>query len=282
MYRATGAEKYKKAAHLLRKQLESHPRTKEGGFWHKFIYTNQMWLDGLYMGSPFYAEFTKLFGDEKDFDDVAKQIILMEKYAKDDKTGLLYHGWDESRQQLWSNKETGCSPNFWSRAMGWYCMAIVDVLDYLPKDHSQRPSIIEILNNIVKALIKVQHPTQGVWYQVLDQEDREGNYLEASGSCMFTYAIAKGISNGYLSKEYVEVVAKAYKGIIDHFIEIDDKGLVNLNGTCMVAGLGGNPYRDGSYDYYIGEPIKYNDLKGVGAFILASAEVEKILCDNTL
>jgi unsaturated rhamnogalacturonyl hydrolase len=206
----------------------------------------------------------------------------MEKYAKDDKTGLLYHGWDESRQQLWSNKETGCSPNFWSRAMGWYCMAIVDVLDYLPKDHSQRDRIIEILNNIVKALIKVQHPTQGVWYQVLDQGDREGNYLEASGSCMFVYAIAKGILNGYLSKKYVEVVATAYKGIIDHFIEVDDKGLVNLNGTCMVAGLGGNPYRDGSYDYYIGEPIKYNDLKGVGAFILASSEVEKILCDNTL
>jgi unsaturated rhamnogalacturonyl hydrolase len=277
LYKETGEERYKKAAYLLREQLNTHPRTKEGGFWHKQIYTNQMWLDGLYMGSPFYAEFTKIFGDKECFDDVAKQIILMEKYAKDPATGLLYHGWDESKEQKWSNKETGCSPNFWSRAMGWYTMAIVDVLEHLPEDHFSRNRIIEILNKVMEALVKVQDENAGVWYQVLDKADREGNYLEASGSCMFAYAMAKGISKGYLSEKYLEVLAKAYKGIIDNFIEVDEEGLVNLKGTCMVAGLGGTPYRDGSYEYYISEPIKYNDLKGVGAFIKASAEVEKLL-----
>jgi unsaturated rhamnogalacturonyl hydrolase len=277
LYKETRDERYKKAAFLLRKQLNTHPRTKEGGFWHKEIYTNQMWLDGLYMGSPFYAEFTKNFGKEECFDDVAKQLILMEKYARDSKTGLLYHGWDESKEQKWADKETGCSPNFWSRAMGWYSMAIVDVLDHLPKEHFARNRIIEILNNIVDALIKVQDDKTGVWYQVLDKGSLEGNYLEASGSCMFVYAMAKGIDKGYLSGKYIPVLVKAYKGIIDNFIEVDEIGLVNLKGTCMVAGLGGTPYRDGSYEYYISEPINYNDLKGIGAFIKCSAAVEKLI-----
>jgi len=277
LYKETGDEKYKKAAYLLRKQLETHPRTKEGGFWHKDIYTNQMWLDGLYMGAPFYAEFTKMFGETKCFDDVAKQIILMNKYAKDAKSGLLYHGWDESREQRWCNKETGCSPNFWGRSMGWYSMALVDILDFLPENHLQRGRIIEILNEVVEAIIKVQDQDSGVWYQVLDQGKRNGNYLEASGSCMFVYAITKGILNGYLSESRIEAVVKGYKGIIDNFIEVDKDGLVNLKGTCMVAGLGGTPYRDGTYEYYISEPIKYNDLKGVGAFIKASAEIEKLI-----
>jgi unsaturated rhamnogalacturonyl hydrolase len=277
LYKETRDERYKKAAFLLREQLNTHPRTKEGGFWHKEIYTNQMWLDGLYMGSPFYAEFTKNFGPEECFDDVAKQIILMEKYARDPKTGLLYHGWDESKEQKWADKETGCSPNFWSRAMGWYSMAIVDVLDHLPEKHFARNRIIEILNSVVEALIKVQDEKTGVWYQVLDKGGNEGNYLEASGSCMFVYAMAKGIDKGYLAEEYISVLVKAYKGIIDNFIEVDEKGLVNLKGTCMVAGLGGTPYRDGSYEYYVSEPIKYNDLKGVGAFIKCSAAIEKLI-----
>jgi len=279
LYKETGDERYKKAAYLLRKQLETHPRTKEGGFWHKDIYTNQMWLDGLYMGAPFYAEFTKIFGETKCFDDVAKQIILMNKYAKDAKSGLLYHGWDESREQRWCNKETGCSPNFWGRSMGWYSMALVDVLDFLPENHVQRGRIIEILNEVVEAIIKVQDQDSGVWYQVLDQGKRKGNYLEASGSCMFVYAIAKGILNGYLSQSRIEAVVKGYKGIIDNFIEVDKDGLVNLKGTCMVAGLGGTPYRDGTYEYYISEPIKYNDLKGIGAFIKASAEIGKLITE---
>lgn len=277
LYKETGDERYKKAAYLLREQLKGHPRTEEGGFWHKKIYTHQMWLDGLYMGAPFYAEFTKTFGEAEDFDDVAKQLILMEKHARDPKTGLLYHGWDESKEQQWADKETGCSPNFWSRAMGWYAMALVDVLEHLPEEHVKRNEIIAILNRAIEALIKVQDEASGVWYQVLDKGGKKGNYLEASGSCMYVYAMAKGILNGYLSEEYLEALVKGYKGIIDTFIEVDDKGLVNLKGTCMVAGLGGTPYRDGSYEYYIKEPINYNDLKGIGAFIKASSQVEKLI-----
>jgi unsaturated rhamnogalacturonyl hydrolase len=277
LYKETGDERYKKAAFLLRQQLNKHPRTKDGGFWHKKIYTHQMWLDGLYMGSPFYAEFTRTFGNAEDFEDVARQLILMEKHARDPKTGLLYHGYDESRQQSWADKDTGCSPNFWSRAMGWYSMAIVDVLDYLPENHAARSKIIDILKRVVEAIIKVQDEASGVWYQIMDKGSKEGNYLEASGSCMFVYAVAKGILKGYLSEEYLDTVVKGYKGIIDTFIEVDENGLVNLKGTCMVAGLGGTPYRDGSYEYYINEPVRYNDLKGIGAFIQASSQVEKLM-----
>lgn len=276
LYRHTGEERYKKAAYLLRSQLNTHPRTREGGFWHKAIYPHQMWLDGLYMGSPFYAEFAKTFHEPEAFDDVAKQVILMNRHAKDPKTGLLYHGWDESREQKWANKETGCSPNFWGRAMGWYSMAIVDVLDYLPEDHKDRDEILEIFRSMIAALAAVQDKATGLWYQVLDQGGREGNYLEASGSCMYLYAIGKAIRKGYLGKEYLEVAHKAYEGIISNFVEVDAEGLVNLKGTCMVAGLGGNPYRDGTYEYYINEPIFYNDLKGIGAFIQACAEAEKL------
>lgn len=277
LFRQTGDERYKKAAFLLRSQLKTHPRTREGGFWHKEIYPHQMWLDGLYMGAPFYAEFAKTFNEPESFDDVAKQVLLINKHARDPKTGLLYHGWDESREQQWADKETGCSPNFWGRAMGWYSMAIVDVLDYLPEDHRNRGDIIAILNNMIAALVKVQDKATGLWYQVLDHGGREGNYLEASASCMYLYAMAKAIRLGYIGKEYLDAAHKAYKGIISNFVEVDTEGLVNLKGTCMVAGLGGTPYRDGTYEYYINEPIRYNDLKGIGAFILGCAEMEKIL-----
>jgi len=276
LYEQTGEEKYKKAAFLLRQQLKTHPRTSEGGFWHKKIYPHQMWLDGLYMGAPFYAEFAKKFNEHKSFDDVAKQLILMEKHAKDPKTGLLYHAWDESKEQAWANKETGQSPNFWGRAMGWYSMALVDVLDHLPKDHKDRKTIIKILQNLVSAVVKVQDMTTGVWYQVLDQGGRSGNYHEASASCMFTYTMAKAIRFGYIDIRYIHNVQLAYEGIIKEFIEVGDDGLVNLKQTCAVAGLGGNPYRDGTYNYYISEPIQLNDLKGIGAFLLASSEVERL------
>lgn len=274
LYEETGDERYKKAAYLLREQLRNHPRTSEGGFWHKQVYPYQMWLDGIYMGSPFYAEFGKVFVEPEIFDDVAKQVILCEKHTKDAKTGLLYHAWDEKREQPWCNKETGCSKNFWGRSMGWYVMAIVDILDYLPENHQQRGRIIEILNETMEALLKVQHKKSGVWYQVLDQGDREGNYLEASASCMVLYAMAKGVRKGYLNNKWLEVIKHTYQGVIEEFIEVTDDGLVNLNKVCAVAGLGGPSGRDGSFEYYISEPIKPNDFKGVGAFILASAEVE--------
>jgi len=274
LYQATGAERYRKALELLREQLRNQPRTREGGFWHKKIYPHQMWLDGIYMASPFYAEFTQTFAESAGFDDVANQITLIEKHMRDPKTGLLYHGWDESRQQRWANRQTGCSPNFWGRAMGWYAMAIVDTLDWIPADHPQRDAMIAILRRMVAALANVQDLPTGLWYQVLDQGHRAGNYLEASASCMFVYAIAKGVRQGHLAPNDIEVARKAYLGILGNLIEIDDRGLVNLNGTCGTAGLGGTPYRDGSFEYYVSERIVTNDYKGAGPFILASLEME--------
>ncbi|HEX8142774.1 MAG TPA: glycoside hydrolase family 88 protein [Pyrinomonadaceae bacterium] len=274
LYKVTGQEKYGKAAALLREQLKTHPRTSEGGFWHKKIYPNQMWLDGLYMGEPFYAEYAATFHEAAAFDDIAKQFILMEQHARDSKTGLLYHGWDESRQQRWADPQTGRSPNFWGRAMGWYAMALVDSLEHFPKDHPKRGELIAILNRLAAAVEKYQEPKSGLWYQVLDKGGAEGNYLEASASCMFVYALAKGVRQGYLPASYLKVAQKGYQGITSQFIEPDGAARVNLKGTVSVAGLGGNPYRDGSYQYYLSERVVTNDPKGVGAFLLASNEME--------
>ena len=277
LYRTTGDEKYKKAAYLLREQLRGQPRTSEGGFWHKKIYPHQMWLDGIYMAAPFCAEFAKTFDEPAAFDDVAHQIILIERHTRDRKTGLLYHGWDESKQQRWANPETGCSPHFWGRAVGWYAMAIVDVLDYLPQDHAKRQDILAIFERMMAALMPFQDKSTGLWYQVLDQGNREGNYLEASGSCMFVYSIAKAVRQGILAKAYLDVAHKGYQGILDNLIRVDEQGLVNLEKTCGGAGLGGDPYRDGSYEYYVGEKIVTNDYKGVSPFILAAVEMENAL-----
>jgi unsaturated rhamnogalacturonyl hydrolase len=274
LYKVTGREKYKKAAELLREQLRTQPRTSDGGFWHKKIYPYQMWLDGLYMGEPFYAEYAATFGEDKAFDDIAKQFVLMERHSRDGKTGLLYHGWDESRKQRWADKTTGRSPNFWGRAMGWYAMALVDTLDYFPSNHPQRTELIGILNRLATALAKYQDPKSGLWYQVVDKGSEKGNYLEASAACMFVYALAKGVRNGYLPAAYLTVADRGYLGITGRFLETDSHGQVNLNGTVSVAGLGGNPYRDGSYEYYLSEKVVANDAKGVGAFLLASNEME--------
>ncbi len=274
LYRATGDEKYKKAAYLLREQLRGQPRTNDGGFWHKKIYPCQMWLDGIYMALPFYAEFGRIFGEPAAFDDVAHQIILIERRTRDAKTGLLYHGWDESKQQRWADPETGCSPHVWGRAMGWYAMAIVDVLDYFPQNHPSRNDMLAIFERVTVALAKVQDQSTGVWYQVLDQGNRDGNYLEASASCMFVYSIAKAVRQSYLAKTYLDVAREGYQGILDRFIRVDEQGLVNLERTCGGAGLGGTPYRDGSYEYYVGEQVVTNDYKGVSPFILASIEME--------
>jgi unsaturated rhamnogalacturonyl hydrolase len=274
LYRITEKEKYKKAADHLREQLKTHPRTKEGGFWHKKIYPYQMWLDGLYMGEPFYAEYARIFHEDAAFDDIAKQFIWMEAHARDAKTGLLYHGWDESKQQRWANKQTGLSPEFWARAIGWYAMALVDVLDYFPENHPQRGELLAILNRLAPAIEKFQQPKSGLWYQVLDKPTGKGNYLEASAACMFVYALAKGTRHGYIPDRYLSVAQKGYQGILAQFIKTDANGQVNLEGTVGGAGLGGNPYRDGTYQYYIGEKIVQNDPKGIGAFLMAASEIE--------
>jgi unsaturated rhamnogalacturonyl hydrolase len=276
LYKVTGQPKYFKAATHLWDQLHSQPRTKEGGFWHKKIYPNQMWLDGLYMGEPFYAEYAALVQDDKAFDDIANQFIYMEKHARDPKTGLLYHGWDESKQQKWANPATGVSPHFWGRAMGWYGMALVDVLDNFPLDHPKRKDLLQILSRLAVAIEKYQDKKTGVWYDILDLPSRKGNYLEASASSMFVYTLQKGVRQAYLPASYVAVAKKGYAGIQKEFITQRNPTQVDLHGTVSVSGLGGNPYRDGSFDYYIKEKVIVNDPKGVGAFLLAANEMELV------
>ncbi len=274
LYKVTGKEKYKKAADLLRGQLKTHPRTSEGGFWHKKIYPHQMWLDGLYMGEPFYAEYAAAFGEPEAFDDITKQFVLMERHSRDAKTGLLYHGWDESRQQRWADKQTGRSPHFWGRAMGWYAMALVDTLEHFPENHPGRRELVGILNREAEAIRKYQDAKTGLWWQVLDKGGERGNYLESSASAMFVYALAKGVREGHLPASYMKVAEKGYRGIVSRFIKPTPDGRADLDGTVSVAGLGGNPYRDGSYEYYLSEKVITNDPKGVGAFIKAANEME--------
>src|SRR5256885_3903422 len=208
LYKVTGQAKYSKAAALLREQLKTQPRTSEGGFWHKKIYPSQMWLDGLYMGEPFYAEYAATFHEDAAFDDIARQFILMERHSRDRSTGLLYHGWDESKKQRWADPQTGHSPNFWGRAMGWYAMALVDTLDHFPEHHPQRPALLAILKRLATAVERYQDPKSGLWYQVLDKGGAKGNYLEASASCMFVYALGKAARQGYLPLSYRAVARK--------------------------------------------------------------------------
>ncbi len=276
LYAKTKEEKLKKAMDILRNQMKTHPRTNEGGFWHKKIYPNQMWLDGMYMASPYLAEYAYRFDEKELFDEVANQILTMAKHSYDLKTGLYYHGWDESRAQKWSNPQTGCSPNFWSRSMGWYMMAMVDVLDYLPKDHPKRTEIIKILTGLSKSLDKYRDPKTGMWYQVTDKVGAEGNYVESSGSAMFIYTWVKGAQKGYLPKEYLSKGLKAYDQFVKKFVKENPDGTISLTDVCSVAGLGGEPrYRDGSYEYYISEPKRDNDPKAVGPFIMVSVLLKK-------
>lgn len=274
LYAKTKDERYLTAMQILRKQLQEQPRTPSGGYWHKKIYPNQMWLDGLYMGEPFYAQYSAAFEGGKSFDDIGKQFDLIQKNASDQKTGLLYHAWDESKAMPWANKETGKSPNFWSRSIGWYVMALVDVLDYFPKNHPERPELIKDLNSICSALLKYQDAS-GLWYQVTDMGSREGNYLESSGTAMFAYAFAKGANRGYLPKSFKKAANKAFDGLTSKTMKIDANGEIELTNACAVAGLGGNPYRDGSYEYYINERKKNNDPKATGPFILAALELNR-------
>lgn len=274
LYQKTNDKRYLTALQKLRSQLETHPRTSEGGFWHKKIYPFQMWLDGLYMGETFYAKYTSTFENGKNFDDISLQFELIQKHLLDKKTGLLYHGWDESKKMDWANKETGTSPNFWSRSLGWYAMALVDVLDYMPENHPKRAELIGYLNNLCDSLAKYQDST-GLWYQVTDQGTRGGNYLEASGSSMFAYTFAKGANKGYLPKKYKNLANKAFDGLINNLVKVSPEGYVTITQACAVAGLGGNPYRDGSFEYYVNERKKDNDPKATGPFILAALELNR-------
>ncbi|RPI70613.1 MAG: glycosyl hydrolase family 88 [Ignavibacteriales bacterium] len=273
LYAETKNEKYKKAADTLMKQLENHPRTNEGGFWHKKIYPYQMWLDGLYMAQPFYTRYAAMFNEPEIFDDAAKQFLLIEKYLKDEKTGLYYHGYDESKEQKWADPETGRSPNYWGRAIGWFIMALVDVLDYFPEDHPEREEIINILKNLSSSLLDYRDEETKLWYQIVDAGSREGNYIEASSSSMYTYAFAKGVNKGYLDKKYLNIARESFDSIIKHLVTYNDEGNIFLNNVASVGGLGGKPYRDGSFEYYISEPKRTNDFKGYGPFLLSAIEI---------
>lgn len=274
VYRQTGNEKYRLAMDRLVDQMKMHPRTHEGVFWHKLIYQHQIWLDGLYMGSPFLAEYAVTFNRPELIDDVMNQFLVTTKRTYDEATGLYYHAFDESKRQLWANKETGQSPNFWGRSIGWWFMALVDVLDYIPEDHSQRHELIDMIRGLAEVLPRYQD-TSGLWYQVLDQGDREGNYLEASVSSMFMYSFAKAVNKGYIDKQYRTVAEKAYEGLMSRLIVKNEDGTLTLTQCCSVGGLGGNPYRDGSFEYYISEKIRDNDAKATGPFIMGCLELNK-------
>ena len=275
LYRVTQQDKYAKAAKFLNDQLALQPRNASGGYWHKQIYPNQMWLDGAYMAEPFRAEYAATFQQPADFDDIAKQLLLMDEHMRDAKTGLLRHGWDESKSMPWADKTTGLSPEVWARAMGWYEMALVDVLDWFPQDHPQRPALIAALNRTMAAVVKAQDPESGLWWQVMNHPGESGNYLEASASCMFTYALAKGVRMGYLPQTDEANAKRAWDGIQKHFVTANPDGTVTLHGTVKVGGLGGTPYRSGDFDYYVHEPVVDQDAKGVGAFLLAGSEMEQ-------
>ncbi len=274
LHEQTGEERYQQAATLLREQLKTHPRTSEGAFWHKQIYPYQIWLDGLYMGAPFYLEYLLTYEKTAELDDVTRQFLICANHTRDEATGLLYHAWDEKKQQPWADKATGLSPNFWGRSLGWFVMALVDVLEILPTEHAHYGELTRILNDTLTAIRRYQDVETGVWYQVIDQGDRKGNYLEASATAMFVYAMAKGIRLGVLSSEWQESTDWAYAGMISEFVLETKEGWVNYNKNCQVAGLGGATQRDGTFAYYISEPIITNDQKGLGAFLLACAEYE--------
>jgi len=274
LYQVTGQEKYYKAATTLRRQLAEQPRTSEGSFWHKKKYTEQVWLDGLYMAQPFFAEYAALFHEDSVFDDIAKQFEVIEQHTRDPRTGLLYHGWDESKQQPWADKATGHSASFWARAMGWYGMALVDVLDYFPANHPGRAKLIAILDRYAEAVRKVQDQQSGCWWDVLDKPGAKGNYPEASASSMFVYTLAKGARLGYLQESYRQTAEKGYRGIVKRFVTYAGGERSDLQGTVSVSGLGGTPNRDGSYAYYISEKVVTDDPKGIGAFLLAADEME--------
>lgn len=267
LYQETGKEKYKLAMDLLMKQLNNHPRTLEGVYWHKLIYPHQIWLDGLYMADPFMAQYAVSFSQPELINDVVNQFLVTAKRTYDFKTGLYYHAYDESRKQRWADKITGHSPNFWGRSIGWWYMALVDVLDFVPKNHPQRADLIQIIQGLADTLPKYQS-ANGLWYQVMDKPAHKGNYHEASVSSMFMYSYAKAVKMGYLDKKYLAVAEKAYGGIMKDLIVKNTDGTLTLTKCCAVSGLGGEPYRDGSVDYYVNERVRDNDAKATGPFIM--------------
>lgn len=274
LYDLTGKEKYRKAIELVRSQLSTMPRTPEGNFWHKLIYPNQVWLDGIYMALPFYMEYEKRFDAQKDCEDICRQIANVEIRMRDPKTGLYYHGYDASRKMYWADPDTGCSPNFWLRAEGWFILGLVDVLEIMKDLPMQAESVHlqHMLLDLAKALSKYQDPS-GLWYQLIALPELEGNYLETSGTALISAALLKAVRLGFLPESFRAVGEKAFYGIVDHRLTKNTDGTPCVTGICLVAGLGGEQHRDGSVAYYLSEPVVQNDAKGVGPLLLAYTEM---------
>ena len=258
LYRVTQDARYYKAATLLRKQLATQPRNASGGFRHRQIYPDQVWQEELFMADPFYAEYASVFEEPQDFADITNQFSLVEQYARSPKTDLLFHAWDESQKQARADRITGSSEVLWARDMGWYMMALVDTLPYYPKGNPGRATLLAILNRTAAAVIRYQDEQTGLWYQVLDKPKKKGNYFESSAACMFTYALQKGVRLGYLPQRYSQNATRAWQGILSHFVWTDADGLVTIAGTA----------------YSARSTAGSNDPKGIGAFLLASTEME--------
>ena len=274
LYDLTGKEKYRKAIELVRSQLSTMPRTPEGNFWHKLIYPNQVWLDGIYMALPFYLEYEKRFDAQKDCQEICQQIARVEARMRDQKTGLYYHGYDASRKMYWADPDTGCSPNFWLRAEGWFILGLVDVLEIMKDLPMQAESVHlqHMLLDLAKALSKYQDPS-GLWYQLIALPELAGNYLETSGTALISAALLKAVRLGFLPESFRAVGEKAFYGIVDHRLTKNADGTPCVTGICLVGGLGGEQHRDGSVAYYLSEPVVQNDAKGVGPLLLAYTEM---------
>ncbi len=271
LYNHTGDKKYLTAAGHLFKQYETHPRTSEGGLWHKKVYPNQMWLDGLYMGAPFIAEYGMLT-DVNVAEDMARQFVIVANHTRDDSTRLYRHAWDESHSMFWADSVTGRSQHAWGRANGWFMMGMVDILEFIPEGTAYRDSVLNILNGLVSSVMDYRDKETGMWYQVLDCPGREGNYVESTCSAMFIYSMLKASRLGYIPSEYRGVAEEAFSQFVHTFIKKDGDE-ISITSCCAVAGLGGKDMRDGSFDYYIHEPVRDNDPKAVGPFLLACLEL---------
>lgn len=275
LHQRTGTDKYVKAIEFLRQQLREQPRTKEGGFWHKQVYPHQMWLDGLFMATPFLAHYAVFKHDKASMDDAVMQLLLVAEKTYDPATGLYTHAWDESRSQAWADSVTGKSHHFWGRSIGWYAMALVDALDVIPVDHPQRSAVLNTYKRLAKSLVRWQDAESGLWYQLVNLPERkvDGNYLESSCSAMFVYVLAKGVNRGYLDTDYLMAAEKGFSGLLRDCTTFNADGSLSITNTCSVAGLGGNPYRDGSFEYYVSEPVRQDDPKAIGPFIRACLEL---------
>ena len=278
LYELTGKEKYRRVMDSLYVQIQEQPRTLEGGFWHKQIYPDQMWLDGLYMAQPFYALYTAQFVPDslkaRNYEDIVHQFCLVYDHTFDAATGLLRHAWDSSHQMFWCNPATGQSAHAWGRAMGWYAMALVDVIPLLPEGEGH-DALVNLLKRVFSALPLFADQETGLWYQVLDRPGAEGNYLEATCNAMFAYALLKGTRLGLLEDITRADARRIFESVLKCFVRTDAEGLLNLDNCCKVAGLGGPAKRKGDFDYYINEPVVSNDPKGIGPMIWAALEYER-------